>query len=190
MPFARHFARKADGERVDGGLRRRVVDVLARRTQLRRTRRHVGDCAAGAAVGGRHASDRFARAKERARHVGGEHPRKASGVHLLDARLLLDDARVVDKRVDRSQLRVDGLEQPDDIGFHGDVRRGRNRPPARPLDVRHDAVRGFLIRAVIDADRVAALGGEPRSGRADAAAAAGDQKDLRHDDMLMRIADR
>ena len=41
--FGRHLTGEADGERVDGALRRRVVDPLAGPTEHRRHRRHVHD---------------------------------------------------------------------------------------------------------------------------------------------------
>ena len=121
MPSCATSWAEADGKRVDGALRRRVVDVLARRAEPGRTRREIDDGAAASAVARRHAAHRFARAEERSDDVGGEDPHDTRRIHRLDAHLRLEDAGIVDQRRHRAECPVAGLEQPDDVGLDGDV---------------------------------------------------------------------
>ena len=182
MPSAATSRRQPDGQRIERRLRRRVVDVLARRAELRRARRHVDDRAAGAAV--RVDIRRTAsRAQRNAPvHVGGE--------DAIDARR----RRSASTRVCRSRMpalltsAVSGAE----------LRRRRFRTAARRrlstatsastaiafaagrFDVGDDRSAASRLRAVVHAHGVAARGGQPRGRGADAAAAAGDDRRLVH----------
>src|SRR5690606_39863726 len=90
------------------------------------------------------------------------------------------DAGVVHEDVEAPERALRLVEEPQDIRLDGDVARDGMGLPARALDVAAKRLRGGGIAQVIDADGVAARGGEPRGGRADAAATARDQHDLVH----------
>ncbi len=125
------LAREADREHVDGGLRRGVVDVFARRAVLGRGRRDVDDVAAAAAVPRRHAPDRLGGAQEAADDVDRHHPLQAWFVDLVDARLAVDDPGVVDQHRQWAELADGFAKQPLDVGSPGSRRR-ESRPRCRP----------------------------------------------------------
>ena len=145
--FGGDLAREPDRERVDRALRRRVIDVLARRSEPRRDRRDVDDDAARPAVAGGHPPHGLARAQHRAHDVHGEHPRDPLGGHHLQPHLRLDDAGVVDEGGDAAEPRVDLVEEAEDVGFRRDVRAHGDRAPARARDLGDHGVRGTRDRA-------------------------------------------
>src|SRR5690606_23538783 len=173
-----NLLREADGERVDGALGGGVVHVLAGAAEARGDRGNVDDGAALAAMAGRHALHGLARAEEASRDVDREHALQPLGAHRLDAHAAVDDAGVVHEDVEAPERALRLVEEPQDIRLDGDVARDGMGLPARALDVAAKRLRGGGIAQVIDADGVAARGGEPRGGRADAAATARDQHDL------------
>ncbi len=72
-------------------------------------------------MAGRHAADGLPGAEERADDVGAEDPFETSGRHLVDARLAVDHAGIVDQGVERAEGAVDGFEHLHDVGLDADV---------------------------------------------------------------------
>ena len=163
-PLGGNLARQPDRQRVERGLRRRVVDVLAGRAELRRPRRDVDDRAAAAAVPGRHPPHRFTRADERAasrwwRTRERCAPRRSRSTRVCGSRI----AGVVDQRGERPSIAIDGFEQPHDVGLDRDVGLHRDRAAAAARDrPRRPPPRPRFAAQVVHADGVAAFGGEPR----------------------------
>ena len=101
-----------------------------------------------------------------------------ASAHLVDARLDVDDAGIVDKRVEPAKGAVDGFEHGDDIGFDADIALDRKSLAASRLDFGDQRLGGGLVRGIVDRDAVAGLRRQPADGGANAAAAAGDQQHL------------
>ena len=121
------------------------------------------------------AANGFARAEKRAGDVGRKNAGQPIGSHVLDPRLEVEDAGVVDECCDRPEPRINGFEQPHDIAFDRHVRANRNRfSAAAAFDVRDNGLRGRLVRAEVHAHGIAALGSEASRRGADPAAAARD----------------
>src|SRR5688500_15986578 len=171
--FGSDLLGETDGKSIDRPLGGGVIDIFARRAELRRDRRHVDDGATRAAVALRHALHRLARAQEAAEHVDREHALDALGRHRLAARAAVHDPGVIHEHIHAAELLVDGFEQAHDVGFGGHVRLHR-----QAADLARELFGRVLFLAVIDADAIPAPGGEPRGGGADAASAA------RHDEHL------
>ena len=177
MTFASDLFRKADGEGVQRRLRRGVIDVLARRAQDGRARGDVDDRPTAAAVPRRHAADALSRADERAGHVCREDAAEPRRIHALDARLALQDAGVVHQPQEGPELRIDGLEQADDVGLAGDVGLDGDRPAAQRPHLGDHRLSSGLVRAEVHADVVAALRRQARGRGADSTTRTGDEHD-------------
>src|SRR3954471_23254912 len=72
--FLRDLFGETDGKRVDRAFGRRVVDVLARRTDLRGARRNIDDSAPMTSVLRGHASHSLARTHETPDDIGCKYP--------------------------------------------------------------------------------------------------------------------
>jgi hypothetical protein len=123
----------------------------------------------------RHAAHRFARAEKCPFDVGGEDAVEPGRVDVLDARLTLEDAGVVDERGNRPEPGIHGLEQANHVRLRGDVGAHGQRFAPRRGDPGNHLVGGGGVRSIVHAHGVAALGGEPRGRRPDPARAAGDE---------------
>ena len=128
-------------------------------------------------VFGRHAPHRLARAQHRPEHVDAEDLLDVGETNIGEP--VLDvDAGIVDQRVDRAELAVDGLEQAENVL----LRRRRRPAPRSPCraglaDRGHHRVGARLLLAVVDRDVPALAAGAFRDRGADAAPAAGDDHD-------------
>ena len=60
---------------------------------------------------------------------------------VLDARLLFEDAGVVDQRTQRPELGIDRREQPNHVGLRRHIRGDGQRLSARRQNLRHDPFR-------------------------------------------------
>ena len=101
--------------------------------------------------------------------------------HLVDSRLALENAGVVDQRREAAEGGVDPLEHLHDVGFDADVTRECERLPALARDRVDDAFGRRAVGLVGDAHGVAARGGKACGRGADASAAAGHENNLVHD---------
>ena len=170
-----NFFRQANRHRIDRALGCGVVDVLVGTADVGRARRQVDDGAAAAAVPGRHAPHRLARAQETADDVDVEHPAPALGIHVHQVALALEDAGIVDQPVEAAKLVVDSAVHRLDLGLDGDIGLKQNRPVAAGEQPVEQLVgRGFAV-LVVEAQRITAGGGEARGFGADSAAGSGDQ---------------
>jgi hypothetical protein len=121
---------QADGHGVDGGLGRRIVDVLAGTAEGRGGRGDVDD---GSAAGPGHVADGAAGAEQVAEHVhlqGAAHPGR---VGVGEAPVGPAHPGIVDQTGDRAEVRR-GVEELVDPGLVGRVRacfRSRDRAPTR-----------------------------------------------------------
>ena len=111
--------------------RRGVVDVLTRRAEDGRARGDIHDRSPATPVPVGHPADGLARAQKRPGHVGREYPADACRIHVFDARLPLEDARIVHQPRHDPDRRIDGLEETHDIGLAGDVGLDGDRSAAR-----------------------------------------------------------
>ena len=75
---------------------------------------------------------------------------------IVDPRLHVDDAGVVDEGGQPPERDVAGLEETLDLGLDPDVGGHGNGRPAGRMDVAHDALGRFAVGAVVHADGVAA----------------------------------
>ena len=183
-PFFRHFASKANRHRLDCAFRRRIVDVLARRSKPRRAGRDVDDCTAGAAMLRREAPDGLSRAQERSNDIGRQYPMQSRCAHRVEPHLCLQDAGVVHEPSQPAGSLVDRLEQTHDIRLDRNIGRDRKRRGSSRLDVCHHSRGSFSVLAIVDADGIACRSRQPRRGRADAPTRACD------DDYLAHVHDR
>ncbi len=85
-------------------------------TQLGGCRPEIDDHAAGAAMLGRHASDRFAGTQEGADHVDGEHSCQTFQGHFIDALGIVDNTGIVDQTLKSAEL-VGFGEKMQHVGF-------------------------------------------------------------------------
>jgi len=92
-------------------------------------------------------------------------------IDLLEPHLPFENGGIVHERVHASEVAIARFEQPYDVRLVGNVGGHGNRAPPGGPDVGDDAARRVFVRAVIDADVVAARCGDSRGGRPDAAAA-------------------
>jgi hypothetical protein len=157
-----------------------VSASIAPFAEPRRHRREIDDRAARPAAPRRHAAHRLARAQEGAGEVRRQHALEALERHVLQARLALEDAGVVDQRRDRPERALRGVEHARDLPLGAHVGLQRERAPAGGRDFGDHRFGRRTIAQVVDAHRVAARGREPRGRRADAAARARDQHDSFH----------
>ena len=125
-----------------------------------------------------HAARRLLRGDERAGRVDGEDALQALGRDIHELGGLLDDAGIVEEGIEPAELGIRGLEEAGDVLGLGDVGLDGDRLAAGLADVGDDGLRSRLVGGVVDDDVLAALRREPRGGRADAAAATGDEEDL------------
>ena len=102
---------------------------------------------------------------------------KRASAHLVQARLHVDDAGVVDQRGEAAEAPVDGLEHRHHRGLVGDVGAHQQRAAAERAHLGGHGFGRRGIARVVDGHVVAALGEQPRGGGADAAAGAGDEGD-------------
>src|SRR5262249_11793064 len=128
--------------------------------------------AAFAAVRGRHACHRLTRADEGAANVRREHAIDPRRVDALHAGLRLENTRVVDERVQRTELGVDGLEEPRDVALARDIGLHGDRAAAAGANAGDDRIGRLAIPPIVHAHGAAAFGQEPGGRRADAPAAA------------------
>ena len=98
----------------------------------------------------------------------------------LDARIPAGRAGVIDKVRQPPELLVDGRERAVDVGLLRHVALDRDGAPSGRLHGRHDSVGGLRVAQIVDRDVIAARARELRGRRADAAARAGDEKNLIH----------
>jgi hypothetical protein len=107
-----------------------------------------------------------------------QHAFEARDADLVDPRLHVDHAGVVDQGGEASELGIDLLEHRHhlclvaDVGLHGD------RRAAVCTDGSHHLVGGQRVARVVDRDRVAATCRLQSRRGADASAASGDQEHL------------
>jgi hypothetical protein len=124
---------------------------------------------------GRHAPYRFAGAEEASDHIGRKDARDARGVDVFEPRLTVEDACVVDQRVERTQRFVHLGEQANHVGFGTHVARDGHCPAACGFDVAYDRRCGFPIAEIVDSHRIAVGCRQACRRGADAAAGAGDE---------------
>src|SRR6266403_4001815 len=115
------------------------------------------------------------RAQETADDVDREHALQPLDRHVFDARAQIDHAGVVDQRRYAPQGSLRLAEQADDVVFARDV--GGHGNAANVLG---ELLRSRTLAAIVHAHCVAALRRQARSGRADAATAAGDDHHAAH----------
>ena len=184
--FAGDLARQADGERVDRRLRRGVVDVFARRARAappatrrsrsRRRRRRAPSTSAAplrARTGTRRGRWCAKTRSSRAASICSTRVCFSRMPALLTSAVSGPScASTVSKS--RTTSASDATSAPH-----------RQRRPARRLDLRDDRVGRRPVLSVVHAHRVAALGRQPRGRGADAAAAAGHDHHLVHEEILI-----
>ncbi len=122
-----------------------------------------------------HAPHRLARGDERSGYVDGENLVKRRGRKVGKARDRPGDRRVVHEHLQPAEA-VHRLVSPQDGLLAAEVHLRRQCPAAGRLDGLDDRSGCALVVAEEEGDCIAALGGEPRRGGADAPAAAGDQE--------------
>lgn len=108
--------------------------------------------------------------------IDAHHAFEPCRAHLVDARLGVDDAGIVDESIEPAPGAVHRLEDGQDIGLAADVTLDRKSVTAGGLDVTDQRVGGSLVRGIVDCQAIACLRPEPADGGADAATAAGDQQ--------------
>jgi hypothetical protein len=122
-----------------------------------------------------HATDGLPAAQDEPDDVDAENPLDACSLHVRHQAFVVD-ARVVDERVDRAQLRVDRAEHPYDVVLPAHIGLDNERPPPLGPDGRGDVVRAVPGAGVVDAHVVAFSGRDLRDHGTDAAAPARHQE--------------
>ena len=138
--FGRDLAPEADSEDVNGALACRIFDAKGRCTEDRRCRREIDDGTALPAMFRRHAFHRLARTEERAHDVDVEQPLQPFEAHLVEPRLAVHDAGIVDQHLERAQL-VGLREQAQHIRLARHIAADRDRLAALGRDRCHHLVR-------------------------------------------------
>ena len=179
-PLRCHFARQTQREHVDGAFGRRVIDILARRTNARRRAGQVDDGAALAAMAGAHAQHRLARAHDRAQHIDIEHAAQARKAHGVDARGQVHHAGVIDQRVQAAQLGVDASEHAQHLGFVSHVGLNGNSLHAQRPSSAHHLVGSLGVVGVVDRQRPALRRSLQGDRCANAATRTGDKQNFVH----------
>jgi hypothetical protein len=158
-PLGRDLPGEPDAERVDGALRCRVVDVLARSTDPGGSRGDEDDRAAVAPVQGGEPAHGLAAADDCADHVDGQDP--------------LDPLNA--QRGERAH-RVGCGKCGEHVRLHRVVRPDRPGHAAGRFDPRHDRGGRCLVDAVGETDGPARSSGRPRHGGADPATPTRDER--------------
>jgi hypothetical protein len=104
-----------------------------------------------------HAPHRFTRAEETASDVGGENSVQASGVHLFQSSLAIENASIVNQRGNRSKRFVDRFEQSHHLRFHRDIGGYGNSSSASAFNCCDNSIGRRSVMAIVDTYSIAAL---------------------------------
>ena len=127
---------------------------------------------------GRHALHRLARAEEGADDIDAHHALDPLDAHLVDTRLDVDDAGIVDESVEAAEGPVHRLEHRHDIGFAADIALDREGLTAGGFELGDERISRSLIGDIVDRHAIAGRTCLSADGGTNAAAAAGDQQRL------------
>ncbi|MNZ81685.1 hypothetical protein D3C78_1003610 [compost metagenome] len=134
---------------------------------------------------GRHALECLAGTEEAAGDIDRQDALQAAGIHVLHAHLCFEYSGVVDQYIDATERLVQLAEHTQHVFFAGDIGCNRQGATSATFNLLHECFGGAALAVIVDADGIAALGGQQCGGCANAAAGAGDQHDLVHQGFLL-----
>ena len=135
----------------------------------------------------RHPSHGFACAEEAADDIRGKNAVEPGRVHLLDARLCLQDPGIVDQGGNAAKGGIDLREKTHDVFFAAHIGLNRHGLAPRGGDVAHHGFGSLPVRQVGNAHGIARRCGQTGRCRADPSSPSGDDNHFFHVETLLDL---